>query len=132
MGCDFEGIAMTNPISPEETYALVVGIEKYKAGSGWDLNGPANDAIQFVNWLLERKVNPENIHLFLSPLDTNRNLIQNTTLNYQAANQENIINAIIYELLSKDVTGELLYVFWLTGRQYSPKSLFDKERSVLW
>jgi len=103
---------MTNPVSPEETYALVVGIEKYQAGSEWDLNGPANDAIQFVNWLLERKVNPENIHLFLSPLDTNRNLIQNTTLNYQAANQENIINAIIYKLLGEDVTGELLYVFW--------------------
>ncbi len=103
---------MTNPISPEETHALVVGIEKYKAGSDWDLNGPVDDAIQFVNWLIERKVNPDNIHLFLSPSDTNRNLIQNTTLNYQAANQENISNAIIYKLLGKEVSGELLYVFW--------------------
>jgi HEAT repeat protein/energy-coupling factor transporter ATP-binding protein EcfA2 len=103
---------MTNPISPEETHALVVGIEKYKAGSDWNLNGPANDAIKFAQWLFERKVNSENIHLFLSPLDTNRNLIQNTTLNYQAANQENIINAINYKFLDKDVSGELLYVFW--------------------
>nr|MBA3921737.1 caspase family protein [Nostocaceae cyanobacterium] len=103
---------MINPISPEETHALVVGIEKYKAGSTWDLNGSANDAIQFVNWLLKRKVKTANIHLFLSPLDSNINLIQNTTLNYQAANQENISNTINYKLLGKDVSGELLYVFW--------------------
>ena len=104
---------MTIPqISPEETYALVVGIEKYKAGSDWDLNGPVHDAIEFANWLLERKVKSDNIYLFLSPLDTNRDLLQKTKLNFQPANQENISDAINYKLLNKNVSGELLYVFW--------------------
>jgi hypothetical protein len=92
MGCDFAGAAMTNYplISPEETYALIVGIEKYQAGSDWNLNGPANDAINFANWLLARGVTPENIHLFVSPLDENRDLLQKTKLVSKTASKDNI------------------------------------------
>jgi len=105
---------MTIPpqINTEQIHGLVVGIENYQAGSDWNLNGPANDAINFANWLLARGVNPEHIHLFVSPLDENRDLFQKTILAAKPANRENITNAINYKLLDKDVAGQLLYVFW--------------------
>ena len=121
---------MTNPqINPEETYALLVGIEKYTAGSGWNLNGPANDAIQFANWLLEKGVKSENIYLFVSPLDENRDLLKRTNITSQPANRENISDAINCKLLGKDVFGELLYVFW-GGHGYKVNS--ENTRRILW
>lgn len=56
---------------PANTIAVVVGIERYKAGERWNLNGPAMDAVRFVDWLTARSVPSQNIHLFLSPIDAN-------------------------------------------------------------
>ncbi|MDB9380058.1 NACHT domain-containing protein, partial [Nodularia sphaerocarpa] len=119
-------------ISPEETYALVVGIEKYQAGSEWDLNGPASDAINFAEWLLAKGVRKENIDLFISPLNENQDLLekfqQKKELISQPANRENISNAIDH-LLKEDVYGQLLYVFW-GGHGYITKSQDTKR--LLW
>ncbi|BDI17784.1 hypothetical protein ANSO36C_35860 [Nostoc cf. commune SO-36] len=102
-------------ISSDETYALVVGIEKYQQGDDSNLDGPASDAIKFAEWLLAKKVKKENIYLFISPSDNNQNLLENfkekTKLTSQPANRENITNAID-RLLKEDVSGQLLYVFW--------------------
>lgn len=43
---------MSVKATPENTYALVVGIEKYDAGPDWDLDGPTRDASRFCAWLL--------------------------------------------------------------------------------
>ena len=102
-------------IQPENVYALVVGIEKYKGGSEWDLNGPANDALKFANWLLERGVEPDHIQLFLSPLDKNAGVIEDAKakeLNPFPADRIHIDPAIRYKLTSQGNRGDLLYVFW--------------------
>jgi len=109
MGSDFGGNQMTIPgiVTPQEVHALIVGIETYNLGKDWDLDGPANDAINFANWLLDRGVKSENIHLFLSP--KNADLLNNYPLNRQTATRENISNTITH-LIS--IEGKLLYVFW--------------------
>ncbi|HAJ62711.1 MAG TPA: hypothetical protein DCP31_28670 [Cyanobacteria bacterium UBA8543] len=107
---------MTNSaIQPANVYALVVGIEKYQAGSDHDLNGPANDALKFVDWLLEREVKPEHIYLFLSPLDQNRKVLSSATakgLTPCPATHDKIANTIRSQLTSENSRGELLYIFW--------------------
>ncbi|MFF2731665.1 caspase family protein [Streptomyces sp. NPDC058008] len=55
-------------ILPDRVFALVVGIEQYAAGSGWDLPGPARDALRFREWLLARGVPGTQIQLHLAPL----------------------------------------------------------------
>ncbi|MFE9093126.1 caspase family protein [Streptomyces sp. NPDC007264] len=59
---------MTGSAAPERTFALVVGIERYAAGSAWELPGPARDALRFRDWLLRHGVPDGNILLCLSPL----------------------------------------------------------------
>ena len=58
-------------ITPDQTHALVVGIESYAGGPALNLDGPANDAYQFVRWLQGHGVPDENIILLVSPLEKN-------------------------------------------------------------
>ena len=58
---------------PTTTKALLVGIEKYEAGESWNLNGPAHDVIRMAKWLRDQNVPPENLTIFLSPLDNDNN-----------------------------------------------------------
>jgi len=58
---------MPKSAAPKRTFAVVVGVETYELGSGWDLFGPAGAACAFTDWLLKRDVKPEHIFLFLSP-----------------------------------------------------------------
>jgi Caspase domain len=105
----------TDSINTENVYALVVGIEKYKGGSGWDLNGPAKDALKFANWLLDRRVKPEHIQLFLSPLDANAGVLEDAKakgLNPFPADRYHIDSAIRSKLTSEGNRGDLLHVFW--------------------
>lgn len=90
-------------VSPQRTYALVVGLEKYNAGTSWNLNGPANDARKFADWLCSRGVPPENIFLFLSLLDEG----SNASLVVQSATRDNLYRAITDTLRQKQ--GDLLY-----------------------
>ncbi len=102
-------------VNPEHVYALVVGIEKYQAGSDWDLNGPAKDALQFAKWLLARDVKPEQIQLFLSPLAQNEGILSDARskgLTPAPATHDQIDPAIRYKLTSEGNQADLLYVFW--------------------
>jgi hypothetical protein len=49
------------------TYAVVVGIEKYSVGADWDVDGPCTNAIAIAHWLLSLKMPPGNIRAFLDP-----------------------------------------------------------------
>jgi Effector-associated domain 1/Caspase domain len=105
----------TDSINPENVYALVVGIEKYKGGSEWDLTGPAMDALKFASWLLDRGVKPEYIQLFLSPLDKNVAVLEDAKakgLNPFPADRNHIDSAIRSKLTSAVNRGDLLHVFW--------------------
>ncbi|MEB3281305.1 MAG: HEAT repeat domain-containing protein [Lyngbya sp.] len=107
-----------NEINPEKTYALVVGVEKYQEGAK-NLKGPARDAVQFAIWLLSKNVNPNNIGLFISPLEE-ENLIQEAQEQEKKFNQiprnsatfENIESFIDQQLHNQSQSGDLLYVFW--------------------
>ena len=96
-------------IDPRHTYALVVGIEKYEADSLGDLNGPANDAVKFANWLESKDVPRENIFFCLSPLDDNRHVLTVLT-NVREGTEQEIRNVITKELFAKEA--ELLFFFW--------------------
>jgi hypothetical protein len=56
-------------MDPRSTFAIVVGIEKYEAGEGSNLPGPAHDALYFTKWLIARRVPAQNILVFVSPLE---------------------------------------------------------------
>lgn len=107
---------MTVPsIKAENVYALVVGIEKYQAGSEYDLNGPANDALRFSDWLLDHDILPEHIYLFLSPLEQNQSLLSSAEakgLTPSPATHDAIANTIYSKLTSENSRGDLLYIFW--------------------
>ena len=101
--------------NPKKTYALVVGIEKYSnlPENTW-LDGPARNAVDFTKWLLEKEVSPDNIGLFISPLDINYSLIEEADLIdiNQEATSTNINNYIKNKIYNKSEEGDLLYIFW--------------------
>jgi hypothetical protein len=102
---------MTNfSIAPDQTYALVVGIEKYEDGR--DLNGPAGEAIRFAQWLIDRGVPIENIFLFASFLEDNESLKNTINIDIKLPTEENIREILDEKLLLEGKCGELLHVFW--------------------
>ncbi len=113
-------------ISPERTYAVVVGIERYEAGSKWDLDGAAGAALRIIGWLRDRSVPVENITVLLSPLDSNRPTVEQTLaeLNFPAdqppATFDEISRIITEQLPERD--GDLLVLFW------SGHGVLDKRR----
>jgi len=94
-------------MDPASTFAIVVGVEKYGAGDKWNLDGPAADALRFTDCLIDRKVPPQNIRAFVSPL-------QPVTLpggvQVKLATRDNINEAIRTALAVRDE--ELLIFFW--------------------
>jgi len=91
----------------ERTYGLAIGIESYQENS-WNINGggPAHDAIQFAQWLLDCGVPKENIRLCLSSLEN----VEHPELEIAEATEQKI-SALITDWLS-DKKGDLLYLFW--------------------
>jgi len=104
-------------VKPEETYAVVVGIEKYALGNS-DLNGPATDAVRFVEWLRGSHVPAKNIFLFLSPLKKNaatlNGILQSPAVGVasQPAGRDQIESCLRALDDAAKFTGELLYFFW--------------------
>lgn len=95
--------------SPKNTHAIIVGVEKYPV-KRLDLDGPANDAAKFSNWLVQRGVPPRNIRLFLSPLPGNENIKELNGLTFDPATEENI-RKYFYDYLPK-ISGDLFWFFW--------------------
>src|SRR6266576_2901030 len=54
-------------VEPRKTIAVLVGIGNYRAGSDWDLEGPAQDAASIAEWLEVRGVPRKQILLYSSP-----------------------------------------------------------------
>ena len=100
---------------PSTTQAILVGIEKYADSSSIpDLNGPVNDVYQFCQWLRDRNVPPENISVFLSPLDCNVGIVDKITNLIDSkpleANKDIVNKALREEARKKTAT--LFFLFW--------------------
>src|SRR5262245_4887720 len=95
--------------SPEKTRAIVVGMETYAVGSGWNLNGPASDAYKFVNWLRTRGVPDGQISLFISALPENQQLVNQIGIPGTNPTQAAITSAITDGLANG--SGDLLIFF---------------------
>ena len=105
-------------MDPQRTYAVVVGIEKYRLTDS-DLNGPADDAVAFVEWLRQHGVPAAHIFLFSSPLAAKEAQLRSrldvpaVSVSAQPAEKARIENCLVNTL--KDPTefdADLLYVFW--------------------
>ena len=97
---------------PQQTYGLIVGIEKYHESS-WNVKGggPVNDALKFAEWLCQNQGVPqENIRLCLSPLEENQEQVEQCELPVAEATLQTVIN-IIHSFLQPKF-GDLLYIFW--------------------
>lgn len=103
-------------ISPDRTYAVVVGIERYAAGSMWDLDGAADSALRIIGWLRGCEVPAANITVLLTPLDSNRSKVEQRLAELGLppeplpATVEKIRQVITEQLPGKD--GDLLVLFW--------------------
>jgi len=104
---------MSLAVTPANTCAVVVGIERYDVGDPWNLDGPASDAVRFVDWLCDKQVPGKNILVLLSPLEENRHLGEELTqrgISTQTASHDHIVDALANRLPRLD--GELLFLFW--------------------
>ncbi|WP_328829046.1 caspase family protein [Streptomyces sp. NBC_00252] len=98
--------AVEPPITPERSFALVVGVESYEIDAKLSLPGPARDAVRFADWLTGTAGIPKsNLRLLLSPL-------AGTDVEGEAkpATQKNIENALFTDLPQCD--GDLLWIYW--------------------
>ncbi|MEP6764344.1 MAG: caspase family protein [Gemmatimonadaceae bacterium] len=104
------GVAVMDA-DPKQTFAVVVGIESYTMKCA-PLDGPAPDACNFVNWLRKQEVPADNIKLFLSPINDNKDVRPEDVAfaNPAAATQANINEALVDWAHSKE--GDLFIVFW--------------------
>jgi hypothetical protein len=99
----------------DQVYALVVGIETYELGDDYNLPGPAQDGLNFIDWLLSRGVVPEHIRFFVSPLAKNADVQSQADkrgIKPYPATREAIDKYIRDELVTEQSRGEGLYVFW--------------------
>ncbi|MFJ6792698.1 hypothetical protein [Streptomyces sp. NPDC091268] len=104
-------------LGPGRTFALVAGVERYDISRGWDLNGPAGDAMRFAQWLTgPGQVPPEHVRLLLSPLEPGAldwsaspglAALRDT---YRPATEANVKSVLFDELPKCD--GDLLWIFW--------------------
>lgn len=99
----------------DQVHALVVGIETYELGADYNLPGPAQDGLNFIDWLLSQGVVPGHIRFFVSPLAENadvRSQAQKRGITPYPATRADIDGYIRNELITEQAKGEGLYVFW--------------------
>jgi hypothetical protein len=89
---------------------MVVGVERYEAGPSWALDGPARDAVSFTRWLLDHGVPPQQITLFLSPLNDSDLETLPGGIEARGAERE-LINQFLTRVLPT-VRGDLFWLFW--------------------
>jgi hypothetical protein len=97
---------------PEHTHALIVGIERYAAGSQWDLNGPLNDALGIRKWLLGSGVPAGQIHLHVSALEANQSLLNDLRAGHQEATDQALRKTIAKLKTIPTSQSELLFLYW--------------------
>ncbi|MGW0185800.1 caspase family protein [Streptomyces sp. NPDC003362] len=102
-------------VTPERTYALLVGIEQYDTGLR-PLPGAAADALGHAQWLIDNDVPPDHIRLCVSPLDTNRDHVRRTAdrlgiVHHRAATERDI-REVLAQHLPAVPQADLLWLTW--------------------
>ncbi|MEU4484802.1 effector-associated domain 2-containing protein [Streptomyces purpurascens] len=92
-------------MNPARVHALIVGVERYDAGSGWDLPGPARDAVAFHRLLREAGVPDDQLRLHLAPLPP-----YTPGVSYQPADHATLRRVLVRELPLAQ--GDVLWVWW--------------------
>ncbi|MGW0332990.1 effector-associated domain 2-containing protein [Streptomyces sp. NPDC003011] len=92
-------------VDPARVHALIVGVERYDAGSGWDLPGPARDAVAFHRLLRAAGVPDAHLRLHLAPLPP-----YTPEVPYEPADHATLRRVLVRELAP--VQGDLLWVWW--------------------
>ncbi|MEV3968798.1 caspase family protein [Streptomyces sp. NPDC050698] len=92
-------------MNPARVHALIVGIERYDAGPGWDLPGPARDAVAFHRLLREAGVPEEQLRLHLAPLATHAPGVA-----HEPADHATLRRVLVRELPRE--RGDVLWVWW--------------------
>lgn len=100
-------------IQPADTLAVVVGIEEYRAGRQWRLDGPALDACRFAKWLTSRGVPSNKIILLVSPLPENTDAVAMQSGGYSLCvpAKHEIVRDIFSRALP-DKSSRLLIIYW--------------------
>ncbi|MDX2030142.1 MAG: caspase family protein [Blastocatellia bacterium] len=106
---------MIEGISAEKTVAVVIGIEQYGLGERWDLDGVAQDALDFAEWLLDRGV--KQLQLYLAPLEKNRAICDEFSARHKItwiqATHDNVMHGLGHDMNDKArFAGDLLFLFW--------------------
>jgi hypothetical protein len=92
-------------VDPARVHALIVGVEAYDAGSGWDLPGPARDAVAFHRLLRAAGVPEAQLRLHLAPLSP-----YVPEVPYEPADHATLRRVLVRELSSAQ--GDILWVWW--------------------
>jgi hypothetical protein len=99
----------------KSTYAFIVGIERYSQ-PGWDITGPALNALKFAGQLLALGVIARNIHLFVDSLqsdDTGHTELARSGVNIESTTSWADIDTFWRsKLLSVAESDSRLIVFW--------------------
>ncbi|MET8828516.1 caspase family protein [Streptomyces sp. NPDC004610] len=93
------------PVDPARVTALIVGVERYEAGSAWDLPGPARDAVAFWRLLRAAGVPEERLRLHLAPLPP-----YVPGVPYERADHATLRRVLVRDLPQE--RGEVLWVWW--------------------
>ncbi|MFG2415023.1 SAV_2336 N-terminal domain-related protein [Streptomyces goshikiensis] len=104
------------PVPPRvdrsRVFAVVVGVERYAGDHGEsDLDGPAQDARNITDWLLEEGVPPGNITALVSPVEVNRDLTTHMGVPVREATAYNVAEGLFREVAG-GTGADLLLVFW--------------------
>lgn len=97
--------ALPSRVDPARVHALIVGVEKYDAGSGWELPGPARDAVAFHRLLRAAGVPDAQLRLHLAPLPP-----YVPDIPYLPADHATLRRVLVRELPASQ--GDILWVWW--------------------
>ncbi|MET7424603.1 hypothetical protein [Dactylosporangium sp. NPDC005555] len=97
-------------LRPERVTAVLVGVERYDAGTGWALPGPAADAVRFARWLRSQGVPPDRMHVLATALPDSERHLDELGLPVRTPDQGTVRDLLTRTLPALE--SELLFVYW--------------------
>ncbi|MBC2902427.1 effector-associated domain 2-containing protein [Streptomyces cupreus] len=104
---------MNSPVpqaDPRRTTVVVVGVDAYRAGAHWALDGPVSDALRFADWFLARGVPPERITALLSAPPERTAAARKVPYTVLGADRATVHTTLLRTVAAEQ--SELLWVVW--------------------